>query len=275
VSVTHLAKRWLFCAGAVAAVGGSACLQLGLASAGRVSRAALPAPDAAVGLLTAYVPPKVNLKLGDHGPAVRSVQKRLNQLGYYAGPANGTYGTDLEQAVWAFKEVQGLPMNAHAANDNSVITRSFRHALISPRPPFAKYRQGGAGRIEVNQSIQVLVLYRHNKPHLILHVSTGPGCLPGRGCGWITPDGRYTVLSYTKGYIYAPLGPMENAVFFIGSVFAIHGGEPLPWYPDSHGCIRIGDDVVRWFHAKVRIGATRIYIFGTARRAMGGGPAGR
>ncbi len=260
----HSAQRSLCCAGAVAVVGASACLPIGLAIAGHVSRAAHSAPNAEIALATAYVPPPENLKLGDHGPAVRSVQKRLNQLGYYAGPANGQYGTDLEQAVWAFKEVQGLPMNARAAHHNSVITRSFRQALINPRPPVAKYPKGGAGRIEVNQTIQVLVLYRHNKPHLILHVSTGPDCLPGQGCGWITPDGRYTALSYTKGFIYAPLGPMENPVFFIGRVFAIHGGEPVPWYPDSHGCVRIGNDVVSWFHTRIRIGVTHIYIFGTA-----------
>jgi lipoprotein-anchoring transpeptidase ErfK/SrfK len=258
------AQRWLCSAGAAAAVGASACVPIGLAIAGHVSGAARSAPNAKLALATTYVPPTGNLQLGDHGPAVTSVQKRLNQLGYFAGPANGRYGVDLEQAVWAFKEVQGLPMNARAARHNSVITRAFRQALINPRPPFAKYRKGGAGRIEVNQGIQVLVLYRRNKPHLILHVSTGPGCLRGQGCGWLTPDGRYTALSFTKGYIYAPLGPMENPVFFIGSVFAIHGGEPVPWYPDSHGCVRIGDDVVNWFHTKVRIGATRIYIFGTA-----------
>ncbi len=75
-----------------------------------------------------YVPPTINLSIGDHGPAVRSVQKRLNALGYYAGPADGRYGPDLEEAVWAFKEVQGLPMNG----GSSVITRAFRHALDQP-----------------------------------------------------------------------------------------------------------------------------------------------
>ncbi len=260
----HSAQRWLCRAGAVAAVGAAASLPIGLAIAGHASQAAQGAPSPRLALAAAYVPPTQDLKLGDHGPAVRSVQKRLNQLGYFAGPANGVYGVDLEQAVWAFKEVQGLPMNARAAHHNSVVTPAFRRALISPRPPVAKYPRGGAGRIEVNQNVQVLVLYRHDRPHLILHVSTGAGCLPGQGCGWLTPDGRYTALSYTKGFIYAPLGPMENPVFFIGRVFAIHGGEPVPWYADSHGCVRIGNDVVSWFHTKIRIGATHIYIFGTA-----------
>ncbi len=60
------------------------------------------------------------------------MQRRLNNLGYFAGPVDGQYGTDLEEAVWAFKGVQGLPMNA---STNSVITRAFRKALVDPKAP--------------------------------------------------------------------------------------------------------------------------------------------
>jgi lipoprotein-anchoring transpeptidase ErfK/SrfK len=144
------------------------------------------------------------------------------------------------------------------------MTRDFRRALINPRLPYSKHPTGGPGRIEINQNIQVLVLYRHNQPHLILHVSTGANCLPGQGCGWITPDGRYKALSYWPGDIRVPLGHMENPVFFIGRAYAIHGGDLVPWYPDSHGCVRIYNDVVNWFHKQVRIGVTHIYVFGTA-----------
>jgi hypothetical protein len=213
----------------------------------------------------AYVPPTQNLHFGDNGPAVRSVQHRLNQLGYFAGPANGKYGPDLEEAVWAFKEVQGLPMNALT---NSVITAAFRQALVHPKQPFSKFQNGGPGRIEVNLKIQVLVLYRGNKPHLILHVSSGGGyyfCSAPGNCGLaVTPVGSYTALSYMPGKITVALGLMQNPVFFIGTVYAIHGGEPVPWYPDSHGCVRIYSDVVNWFHKEVHIGSTPIYIFGRA-----------
>ncbi|HEY2314398.1 MAG TPA: L,D-transpeptidase family protein [Streptosporangiaceae bacterium] len=259
--------RWLCCAGAVTAVGASACLQAGQASAARVSLAGHNAPTAQTAPATTYVPPTTNLKFGDHGPAVRSVQKRLNQLGYYAGPADGQYGNDLEEAVWAFKEVQGLPING----GSSVITRAFRHALINPRLPKALVPKGGPGRVEVNQSIQVLVLYRHNQPHLILHISSGGRyyfCDPPphqASCGYaITPDGNYKALWYYKGTLTVPLGYMENPVFFIGSAYAIHGGDAVPWYPASHGCIRIYDDVVTWFHTLVSLGTTHIYVRGKA-----------
>lgn len=61
-----------------------------------------------------------------------------------------------------------------------------------------------------------------------------------------------------------PLGFMENPVFFIGRAYAIHGGDPVPWYPASHGCVRIYADAVNWFHNDVTIGVTNIYVRGTA-----------
>jgi peptidoglycan hydrolase-like protein with peptidoglycan-binding domain len=266
----HAARRWLFCAAALTAVGTWVSLQVGPAGATLVTaaghaaanvRTAANVSTGAVG----YVPPATNLHLGDHGPAVRSVQNRLNQLGYYAGPATGRYGSNLEEAVWAFKEVQGLPMNAKT---NSVITSAFRRALVNPRRPYSKFPKGGAGRIEVNQSIQVLILYRRNMPRLILHISSGGGyyfCAAPGNCGYaVTPDGSYTALSYLPGTITVALGFMENPVFFIGTVYAIHGGEPVPWYPDSHGCVRIYSDVVKWFHNQVHIGSTAIYVYGKA-----------
>ena len=275
-------RRWLFSAGAVAAVGASACGQAGTASAASLgpvtpashevvaTAAAAAASKVATGP-AAYVPPGHDLYFGNTGAAVKSVQKRLNQLGYYAGPADGKYGQDLAEAVWAFKEVQGLPMTA---GSNTIITYKFRRDLIRPRAPKVLVAKGGANRIEINQNDEVLVLYRNNKPHLIIHVSTGGGYTypcpgdPGATCGpAITPDGNFTALSFAPGWIQVPLGTMYNPVFFIGRAYAIHGDIPVPWYPASHGCIRIWMDVATWFHKDVHVGGahpTHIYVRGTA-----------
>jgi hypothetical protein len=275
--MAQLVRRWLYCAAAVAAVAASIVFE-----AGRVS--ATPAADAHRASSSRTAPagssstktthdsattdavahPTV-WRFGAHGPAIGAIQRRLNQLGYYGGSADGRYGPNLREAVWAFKEVQGLPMNARS---NSVITAAFQQALAHPRQPFSKFPEGGAGRIEINLGIQVLILYQDNKPHLILHISSGGGyyfCAAPSNCAdAVTPDGTYTALSYIPGGITVPLGYMKNPVFFIGTVYAIHGGEPVPWYPDSHGCVRIAADVVNWFHDDVQIGSTPIYIFGRA-----------
>lgn len=275
----------LLCAGVTVAVAGSLVGLLSQASAVTSSPGRHPTPGGAqatahvaqptgtarptahtaqptAGAAQEYAPPSQNLYLGDSGAAVLSVQARLAQLGYYPGPVDGKYSVDLEEAVWAFKEVQGLPL----LRGSSLIGPAMRQDLVNPKPPPVLVPNGGPNRIEVNQSIQVLVLYRNDQPYVILHVSTG-----GRyyycsnGCGYaITPDGNYKALSYLQGTITVPLGFMKNPVFFIGRTYAIHGGEPVPWYPASHGCVRIYDDAVNWLHNDVTIGATNIYIRGTA-----------
>jgi lipoprotein-anchoring transpeptidase ErfK/SrfK len=268
-----MVRRWLVCAGAAAAVSGcmaghaSAPSAVGLDPDGSVAIQSARAAQTAQATQTAqaaqaYLPPGQNLVFGDSGAAVASVQTRLAQLGYYPGPVDGKYSTDLEEAVWAFKEVQGLPL----LGGSSLIGPVMRDDLVNPKPPPVLVPNGGPNRIEVNQSIQVLVLYRNNQPYLILHVSTGGRFyFCSNGCGYaITPDGNYKALSYLQGTITVPLGFMENPVFFIGRTYAIHGGEPVPWYPDSHGCVRIYDDAVTWFHNDVSIGVTNIYIRGTA-----------
>jgi Putative peptidoglycan binding domain/L,D-transpeptidase catalytic domain len=226
--------------------------------------AAAPA-QATTAVTAAYVPPRHDLFYGNKGAAVRSVQRRLAQLHYYPGPVDGKYGADLEQAVWAFKEVQGLPMTKWS---NSVITWAFRKALVHPKAPRVLIKHGPANRIEINQNIEVLVLYRDHKPKVILHVSTGGNCLIDQGCGWITPDGNYRALYYDPGWVHVPLGEMYNPVFFIGTAYAIHGDVPVPWYPASHGCVRIWMDAAAWFHRDVTITpdghGTPVYIRGTA-----------
>ena len=262
-------RRWMLGAGTLAVIGAAACGQAAVAGAARVTPAVHNGRAAPA---SAYTPPNKPLHYGQQGAAVRSVQRRLAQLHYYPGPIDGKFGQDVLQAAWAFREVQHLRMNASLAAQP--INRAFEHALIHPKQPYARDPKGGANRIEINQKIQVLVLYQDNKPSVILHVSSGGGYTypcpgdPSATCGpAVTPDGRYTALSFAPGWIQVPLGTMYNPIFFIGTAYAIHGDVPVPWYPASHGCIRIWMDAAPWFHKHVHIGGrhpTRIYIYGTA-----------
>jgi lipoprotein-anchoring transpeptidase ErfK/SrfK len=253
----HAARRWLFGWGALIA-GGALVLVLGgaaAASPGATARSATPARASA----PAYVPPKGILTLGMHGTAVRNLQARLAALKYYPGPVDGQFGLDTLEAVWAFKEVQGLIINS--ANQDQV-SHAAERALVHPRAPKALVPRGGSMRIEVNMGDEVLVLYKNNKVDLISHVSTGAGCLPGQGCGWDTPTGNYHALSFDRGWVTVPLGEMYNPVFFIGTLFAIHGewDSSVPWYPDSHGCVRIPYDTATFFHNLIKVPGTPIYI---------------
>jgi lipoprotein-anchoring transpeptidase ErfK/SrfK len=258
-------RRWLFSAGAVTAVGVSVMGQSGIAAASPTAARGSAVPAAAA----AYVPAGRVLTVGMHGAAVKALQKRLSELKYYPGKIDGSFGTNTIEAVWAFERVQGFIITA--ANSNK-IGRRMQKALVHPRLPRVLNPRGGSLRIEVNQATEVLVLYHHNKIELINHVSTGGGYFypcppPGSGtCGpAITPDGRYRAHWFAPGWLQVPLGMMYNPVFFIGGSYAIHGDIPVPWYPASHGCIRIPMDISQFFHKLIHISQTNgtpVYVHG-------------
>jgi lipoprotein-anchoring transpeptidase ErfK/SrfK len=195
---------------------------------------------------------------GARGQSVKALQRRLTSLKYYAGPADGRFGTDLLEAVWAFEEVQGLPTHDY-------VTSAMWRTLAHPRAPRVLVPHGGGTRVEVNLAREVLVLYKNNQVELISHVSTGGHyyyCSNG-GCGYaITPTGNYRTTVYLPGWVAVPLGALYNPVFFIGTAFAIHGETDVPLQPVSHGCVRIPMDIAAFFHTLVRTPGTPVYVRG-------------
>jgi hypothetical protein len=216
------------------------------------------------------------LRPGMAGPAVRTLQQRLAQLHYYPGPVNGRFGTDTLEAVWAFKEVQGLS-TAAAADD---VGPAMQQALARPRLPQVLVPGGGGTRIEVNLPAEVLVLYAHGQVRLITHISAGGGyyyrCPGGGTCGpALTPDGNYRAHLFVAGWLHVALGRMYNAVFFIGTNFAVHGDVPIPLQPASHGCVRVPVDVANVLYQQIRISqgdGTPIYIRGHAPGTVSSAP---
>jgi lipoprotein-anchoring transpeptidase ErfK/SrfK len=193
---------------------------------------------------------------GMSGADVAALQRRLAALHYYPGPADGQFGSNTLAAVWAFQAVQGLP-----ARD--AVTAAMWRALADPRPPAALVPGGGALRVEISLSKQVLVLYRGGQAELISHVSSGGGyyyCSPG-GCGYArTPTGDFRTTTFMPGWVTVPLGEMYNPVFFIGTAYAIHGSGDVPRGPASHGCVRIPMVIAEFFHTLVPAPGTPVYI---------------
>jgi Putative peptidoglycan binding domain/L,D-transpeptidase catalytic domain len=191
------------------------------------------------------------------GPAVLQLQQRLAALKYYPGTADGAFGSDTEEAVWAFQEAQGLPVTG-------TVGPATTAALADPRAPGVLVPSGGATRIEVNLADEVLVLYQAGQIALVSHVSSGGGyyfCNPGGGCGYaVTPTGNYQTTTFMAGWVKVPLGAMYNPVFFIGTAFAIHGDTYVPLQPASHGCVRIPMDIAAFFHTLVQTPGTPVYL---------------
>ncbi len=257
-------RGWLAALGAVGALGAGLLSLAGSAGAAVAGPVARSAP--AVG--SSYLPPKGRLGPGSHGAAVKRLQERLNYLHYYSGKPDGQYGPNTEEAVWAFKEAQGIQTKV---NPNDV-TRAMKRALVQPRQPKVLVPKGGSWRVEVHLTLGYLVVYRHNVPELISHISPGGGYYypcpgdPSATCGpAITPDGNYRAHWFAPGWLKVPLGEMYNPVFFIGGAYAIHGDTFVPLYAASHGCVRIPMYIANFFHKLVYVSETKgtpVYVRG-------------
>jgi lipoprotein-anchoring transpeptidase ErfK/SrfK len=241
---------------------------VGTASAAPVTaagqaKAALAAKtvSASVSTPAAYTPPSGTMRPGDSGAAVKALQRRLASLKYDPGSIDGHFGANTEDAIWAFQEINHVPVTG-------VVDARTKRALVHPRTYRSNDPRQDSTRIEVNQALEVLVLYKHDKIALISHVSTGGGYWYPCGdseCQAITPNGNYTTDVYMPGWVTVPLGAMYNPVFFISTVYAIHGDTYVPVFPDSHGCVRLPMFIADFFHNLVTTPGTEVFIYGKAQ----------
>jgi peptidoglycan hydrolase-like protein with peptidoglycan-binding domain len=241
------------------------------APAAAAAPAASAAPAAATGAVTnaettsftapaGYTAPSRNLAVGMSGADVKAFQQRLSALKYYPGGIDGKFGGDTLTALWAFQGINGVHVSG-------VVDASTKRALVNPKAyKSPAYPGKRATRIEVSQALEVLVLFQNNKIMLISHVSSGGGYFYNCGSGGcaqaVTPNGTYNTTVYMPGWVKVPLGEMYNPVFFISTVFAIHGDTYVPQGPASHGCVRIPMDVAAFFHKMVKTPGTQVHVYG-------------
>jgi peptidoglycan hydrolase-like protein with peptidoglycan-binding domain len=251
-------------AAAVAAIAAVSCMSATASAsaarpmaAGRVHVVAVTSAKTAAAAPATYTPPKRDLQEGMKGADVKALQQRLAALKYYPGAADGQFGGNTIEAVWAFQEVNGI-------SATGVVGPSTKRALVHPRTYRAHNPGQNSTRVEVNLAMRVLVLFKSGKIYLISHVSTGGGyyyCSNG-SCGYaITPTGTYYTTVYMPGWVQVPLGEMYNPVFFIGTAFAIHGDTYVPVYPASHGCVRVPMFIANFFHTLVKTPGTEVIVY--------------
>ena len=178
---------------------------------------------------------------GSRGTAVRALQRRLRDLGYLT-PVNGRYGGSTARAVLAFRKVNGFARTTTAG-------RAVYRRLARGGGGF-KVRYPKAGKhVEFDWSRQVLVLARGSRPQIILPTSSGASATP-------TVFGKYRFYRRQPGYNSKR---MYYSLYFIGG-YAIHGFDPVPTYPASHGCLRIPIPSAKRVYGWVSLGDT-IYTY--------------
>jgi peptidoglycan hydrolase-like protein with peptidoglycan-binding domain len=203
------------------------------------------------------------LERGERGEEVAALQRRLIELKFDPGPADGAFGVGTLYAVQGFQKLAGM------APDGKV-GAEVQAALAAPPTPQPLQPTGEPTRVEVDLRRQLLFLYQDGALRLITHVSTGSGeeyCAEGE-CGnrAITPVGAHRFMWRYNGWRESRLGKLYNPVYFTGSGVAVHGSTSVPTYPASHGCVRIPMHIAEYFPSLVKRGDA-VYV-------LDGGPVG-
>ncbi len=186
-------------------------------------------------------------KLSD-SDLIYQAEKLLSEKGYWVTKVDKIKDPSTFHAVTAFQKVEGRKRTGVLNSDELEAIRNAER----PIPVFI-----GAKHIEVDLKRQVLFLVDEDDivTH-ILPVSTGNGKAyyqDGKKQTANTPRGIFKITRQIKGIRKAPLGILYHPNYFYGG-FAIHGSNSIPFYPASHGCVRIPRFAAKGFSDLVNVG---------------------
>ena len=167
-------------------------------------------------------PSSDTLALGDTGPQVLDLQRRLASLGYWPGAEDGTFGDGTHHAVVALQKAAGI-------GRDGVVGPATRRALDQGVRPAATTRSGRV--IEIDLARQLLLVVVDGRVDTVFDTSTG-------AVAGTTPVGRWTVTREIDGFRQSRLGLLYRPKYFYEGV-AVHGYTSVPPVPASHGCVRV------------------------------------
>jgi len=176
--------------------------------------------------------------------ATAELQRRLVQLHYVLGRADGCDGPATRAAVVAFQKAQGLTADGVAGP-------ATRRAMRSPIRPVARSRQRGE-HIEISRARQLLLRVRDGRVTQIFAATTGMS-------GHTTPAGRFRIATQQRqSWSHEYRVWMHWASYFdTRRGLAIHAGEIQPG-PASHGCVRVPAVFARRLYEAMRPGTAVI-----------------
>ncbi len=161
-----------------------------------------------------------NAGYGSTGTFVALIQQRLAALHIYL-PESGVYDQQTGLAIDAYHRLLGW--GTYQTLDGTTISY-----LLDGFGAFKVRYPSDRTHVEGNLSKQLIALVHGSQVDRIYPISSGKPSTP-------TILGHFHVYSRVPGYL--PDG-MYYSDFFTGG-YAIHGYDPAPDYPASHGCMRL------------------------------------
>ena len=156
------------------------------------------------------------LRVGSTGPDVRALQARLSGLGFLTPRSGDRYSFAASEVTLAFQKSYGL------ARTYVWGAREWAKLGTLKQGPQPRYTDGGTVHIEVDKTRQTLMVAKGKRVLGIIAVSTGA---TGN-----TPVGTFRIYQRGGSYLY-------RFMAFHGE-YGIHGYDPVPAHPASHGCVR-------------------------------------
>lgn len=183
---------------------------------------------------------------------VTEVQEHLRRLGIKV-VVDGVEGPRTRQGVCAARRLLRYRPASRSRIRWSDI-RALRAAEALPRP------RHGNNYLSVDKTCQMLYQAKRGQWRRILKASTGKA-------GHRTPSGTYEITWRWPGWHDSSQYPsdsgngnMYNSMYFKSGGYAIHGSRSVPYYPASHGCVRITVRAADRLYDSVPVGTTvRIY----------------
>jgi peptidoglycan hydrolase-like protein with peptidoglycan-binding domain len=169
---------------------------------------------------TAFAALDTNVNFGSGGRFVELIQQRLSALHFFI-PLTGVYDQQTGLAIDAYHRLLGWGVS-------QTLGPATVNALLNGEGTFHVRFPGQGNHAEGDLSDQLLALINGSKVYWILPISSGKPSTP-------TVLGSWQIYQRTPGYL--PDG-MYYSDFFTGG-YAIHGYDPAPDYPASHGCMRL------------------------------------
>ncbi|MFW6287628.1 MAG: L,D-transpeptidase family protein, partial [bacterium] len=170
------------------------------------------------------------------GDDVKSLQERLNELGYYDGSIDGIYGLLSYSSILDFQKDHGLDTNGVVGNETWNMLGNLSDTRITSRG--GKTPQGELS-IKINLYNRTLVLYSDGIPYKKYPVTIGDKETP-------SPVGDWYIKNKYKRIDAGPLGTRWMGLNVPWGVYGIHGTNK-PWeigVAASKGCIRLHNEYV-------------------------------
>ena len=174
---------------------------------------------------------RTKVKKREAGPLKRvelkEAERRLSEMGYWTGPADGVIDNVSHSALIAFQKWEGRKVTGR-------LTRAELNAIRNADAPQPK--DTGYKHVEVDLDRQVLLLTDgEGAVTRIVPVSTGSGkrYKEKRMSGLAyTPRGRFRIYGKLSGWRRSPLGLLFYPNYFSDGL-AIHGNPEVPHSPRS------------------------------------------